>query len=393
MGSTLSHQFPPVACGKREVLYYPIDTKDTVDLQIGRRIYEEFTTVVILKEQMRVTDPTWRDFLGHLRNGTVEMQHLKMLRSLLLKRSPVSPAQASLSAVGPPTIAPSRSPSDLPATIPHVDFNSHPWNDAALITPRHAVRTRWNQAAAQKWCSSSQCRLFICPALEIIKGALLTLEERYALVNRTKNTKKRRKIDLPETIHLAIGVKVMVTNNLQTDLDITNGARGVIVDILLNRNELPLEEGSTVTLKFLPECVLVKLDRTRAAALPHLEEGVIPIQPIPSKIQVQVRGKTHTVTRTQFPMTGAYSFTDYRAQGQTIPYVVVDIASPPSSRLSLFNLYVALSRSSGRDTIRLLREFDDETFLQGHEPELVDEDDRLKQLDLVTGEWWTKMQE
>ena len=124
MGSTLSHQFPPVACGKREVLYYPIDTKDTVDLQIGRRIYEEFTTVVILKEQMRVTDPTWRDFLGHLRNGTVEMQHLKMLRSLLLKRSPVSPAQASLSAVGPPTIAPSRSPSDLPATIPHVDFNS-----------------------------------------------------------------------------------------------------------------------------------------------------------------------------------------------------------------------------------------------------------------------------
>jgi len=65
---------------------------------------------------------------------------------------------------------------------------------------------------------------------------------------------------------------------------------------------------------------------------------------------------------------------------------------PPSSRLSLFNLYVALSRSSGRGTIRLLREFDNNTFVQGHEPELTEEDERLEQLDEVTGEWWIQMQ-
>ena len=387
------HQFPPVACGKREALYYPINTKDSIDAQIGRRIYEEFTTLVILKEQMRVTDPTWRDFLVHLRYGRVEMRHLKMLRTLLLRRPPVVSAQASLSAVNPSDITSSHSPPDHPAVSSLIDFNSDPWNDAALITPRHAVRTRWNQAAAQKWCASSQRQLFVCPALDTIKGAPLTLEERYALANHAKNTKRRRKKDLPETIHLAIGMKVMVTNNLQTDLDITNGARGVIVDILLSRGEPPLEEGSTITLRYLPECVLVKLDRTRAAALPHLGEGVIPLQPVSSKTQIHVRGKSRTVTRTQFPMTPAYSFTDYRAQGQTIPYVVVDIASPPSSRLSLFNLYVALSCSSGRGTIRLLREFDDDMLLQGHEPELIDEDDRLEQLDEVTGEWWSKMQE
>ncbi|KIN95737.1 hypothetical protein M404DRAFT_49684, partial [Pisolithus tinctorius Marx 270] len=37
--------------------------------QLGRAIYMEFTTVVILKEQMRVTDPVWHDFLEHLRYG------------------------------------------------------------------------------------------------------------------------------------------------------------------------------------------------------------------------------------------------------------------------------------------------------------------------------------
>jgi len=38
--------------------------------------------------------------------------------------------------------------------------------------------------------------------------------------------------------------------------------------------------------------------------------------------------KSYTVTRKQFPITAAYAFTDYRSQGQTLPYVIVDIAKP-----------------------------------------------------------------
>ena len=377
------HQFPPVACSKREALYYPLDMKDSMDPQVGRQTYEEFSTVVILKEQMRVTDPIWRDFLVHLRYGRVESRHLKMLRTLLLKRP--TPNESPQSPPRPNTNSPT-------GNLPAVDFSTKPWADAALITPRHAVRTQWNEAASQKHCSETGHHLFICPALDTIKGVPLTLEERYALASRHKNTRRRRNKELPESIHLAIGMKVMVTNNLQTDLDITNGARGIVTDIILNPNEPPLKDGSTVCLKFLPECVLVKLSRTRAATLPHLEEGVIPIQRISSSVQIRVDGKARTVTRTQFPITGADSFTDYRAQGQTIPYVVIDIAPPPSSGLSLFNLYVSLSRSSGRETIRLLRDFDDQMFLQAHEPELIDEDERLEEMDVATKEWWDKMQ-
>ena len=40
----------------------------------------------------------------------------------------------------------------------------------------------------------------------------------------------------------------------------------------------------------------------------------------------------HTVRRRQFPITAAYAFTDYRSQGQTITYVLVDIAPPPRSK-------------------------------------------------------------
>ncbi|KAF8589185.1 hypothetical protein K439DRAFT_1292644, partial [Ramaria rubella] len=62
-----------------------------------------------------------------------------------------------------------------------------------------------------------------------------------------------------------------------------------------------------------------------------------------------------------------YRFTDYCSQGQTIPNIIVDIPTPPTGgRLTLFNLYVSLSQSSGQDTIR------------------------LEELNAKTSEWWER---
>ena len=355
------HQFPPVACAKSEALYHPVVlAKDSDEAKIGRRIYEEFSTVVILHEQMRVADQIWRNFLVRLRYGNVQRSDLTMLRNLLLQNSPINPS-------------------------------SPPWADASLITPRHAVRTHWNEASLRKACSESCQRLLVCYAEDTFKDRPLSLRERYALAQRGSGDGRRKHKDLPEKIELAIGMKVMVTSNIATDLDITNGARGTVVDIILDPEEPPLGGGAILTLKHLPQCVLVKLNRTRAARLDGLEEGVIPIFPARSSMQIVMDRKAKTVTRLQYPITAAYCFTDYRSQGQTIPHVIVDIASPPSGKLSLFNLYVALSRSSGRESIRLLREFDDEIFLESHEPELVLEDERLDELDNTTKFWWQKM--
>lgn len=93
----------------------------------------------------------------------------------------------------------------------------------------------------------------------------------------------------------------------------------------------------------------------------------------------RMRCTNRTVRRRQFPMTAAYAFTDYRSQGQTLPCAIVDIATPPSGGLNLFNLYLALSRSAGRSSIHLLRNFDDEVFLKSHCNDLLAEDDRLEE--------------
>ena len=105
----------------------------------------------------------------------------------------------------------------------------------------------------------------------------------------------------------------------------------------------------------------MKLRKTRASKLPGLDR-VIPIEPKITTIKFAVDEGGQVVhrlgQRCQFPITAAYAFTDYKVQGQTIPQVIVDIACP----LSLFNVYVALSRSSGQSTIRLLKDFEEDVF-------------------------------
>ena len=67
------------------------------------------------------------------------------------------------------------------------------------------------------------------------------------------------------------------------------------------------------------------------------------------------------------------------------------IATPPTGGLNLFNLYVALSRSSGRETIRLLKDFDDSLFEKQHDAALLQEDQRLEKLDRETHSWHEKV--
>jgi len=79
-------------------------------------------------------------------------------------------------------------------------------------------------------------------------------------------------------------------------------------------------------------------------------------------------------------MTGVQTFTDYKSQGQTIEYVIIDIGKPPTGSLLPFSIYV--------DTIRLLRDFDTNLF-QNHPSEAFRREmKRLKHLNEVTKREW-----
>ena len=142
------------------------------------------------------------------------------------------------------------------------DFNQNPWIDAPLVTPRHAVRTLWNEHSVRKWCRHGGQQLFICPAEATIGGHSLTITEQYHLALKLNSRKGNVRRELPANVELAKGMKVLITNNIETDLDITNGSRGEIVDIILHPDEPPIGTDSIVRLKYMPLCVLVRLAQT-----------------------------------------------------------------------------------------------------------------------------------
>jgi len=342
------HQFPPVM-RKGGALYFESNTsKDKADDQVGRKIYEQFTTVVILKEQVRSSgDPEWTQFLRRLREGKCTEDDREMLRTLEVSNNPELMDDAA-------------------------------WADAPLVTPRNAVRHKWNSACIRRHCARTSRQLYRVPAKDRISGRPLTLAERYTMCKTRTGTDR-----LPESIELAVGMKVMVTFNVHTELDIANGSRGEIVDVVLHPDEPPIDSTAfEVELEHPPAYVLVKLDNTRAAQLPGLDAGVIPITTMTSTFQLKMDRCTHTVERTQLPITPAYAFTDYRAQGQTIEPVIVDLATPPGpGNFDAFNVYVACSRARGRSGIRLLRAVDYKLITSHPCEALRVEDIRLSALD------------
>lgn len=205
---------------------------------------------------------------------------------------------------------------------------------------------------------------------------------------RARNRQERA--GLSDEIELAIGMEVMVTFNISTDLDMANGARGHFVDIVLDPRECVQPSAShQVVLQYHPAFVLLEMKRIKAQTLPGLPTGVLPVAPLSRAFSITMTsGCRCTVTRIQLPITPAFAFTDYSAQAQTIEYCIVDIGSPPTGKITPFNAYVALSCSRGRESIRLLRDFDERLFIQHPCEHLRNEDRRLEEMDRATEAWW-----
>ena len=268
------HQFPPVATESQNSLYQPTNlARDSIECQIGCTIYEEFQTVVILKEQMQVTDTIWHDLLVHLCHGRIQERHIQILCSLVLHRS---------------------------QTKEPVDFKSEPWASAPLVTPQHAVRKTWNESAVRKACRESGNQLFICTAEDTIGGRELNLPERYAVAMQLKIQGRQKRKDLPWRIEIEKGMKVLVMDNIETDLDVTNGARGKIVNIILHPDEPPIDENEPVVyLQYIPAYIFIKLSHTRASRLEGLEDVVILVEAASTSMKISIRvcgGKTVSCT-------------------------------------------------------------------------------------------------
>jgi len=274
---------------------------------------------------------------------------------------------------------------------PKTDFNRLPWSEAILITTRHTVREAWNTACLEWHCKLTGNIKYIVPSEDYINGSGQSLSNdlRYTIAGMKRSTTGK----LPDRIELAIGMKAMILFNLSTDAEIANGTRGTIRDIILDPREevLDLSTGRTVKLKYPPAMVLFEPEggcQVSSAFVDHRQqhsiavpEGQIPITPYSVTFKVILKdGTTISIARKHYPITGGYAFTDIKSQGQTMGTIVIDLRDTPTGKISPFSAYVALSRSRGRDSIRLLSDFDDQLFKTHPNADLAIEMQRLETL-------------
>ncbi|KAH9025253.1 hypothetical protein EDB84DRAFT_1613857 [Lactarius hengduanensis] len=341
--------FPPIANVTREL--YNAQPNDN-DCLIGRHLFEQFDIVIRLEEQMRVFDSGWNDILHRARTGDCTNDDISEINKLVLGTANCA--------------------------VP--DFANPPWNDTILVTPRNAVQALWNEKMLEQHCRKTGHTHYVLYAMDSCRTGQLTKEQRFAIA-QLKMDKTGR---LPGKINLAIGMKAMLLANTAPHMGLANGTRGVIDDIILDpREPLPGPDCTHVQLSFPPAAVLFKPFGKNTSSVPGLPEGVLPLFPTEQTFKIGAKPRV-TIHRQQFALTPAYAFTDIKSQGQMLECVIVDIAKPPSGSLTGFNAYVALSRSRGRDTIRLLRDFDPRLFTVHPSEQLRNEDDRLAALETAT---------
>ena len=100
------------------------------------------------------------------------------------------------------------------------------WDDET--TPRHAVGMKWNTMKAQSETQSLGVTLITsCPAFDTVQGRQLNMEERIALTTKPKRDSRDRLQHgrLPDEVELTVGMEVIVTFNVSTDLNMANEAR------------------------------------------------------------------------------------------------------------------------------------------------------------------------
>ncbi len=142
------------------------------------------------------------------------------------------------------------------------------------------------------------------------------------------------------------GMKVMLRENLAFSKRLVNGSEGIVRRVVHE-----VKDGvayATVAYIEVPGAGKV---------CQELDEDIVPIFPenVRFKCRMSVGGKTvmKWVSRRQLPLLPAYAYTDYKSQGKSLDYAIVDL----QSALSLQGAYVMLSRVRSLSGLMILRSF------------------------------------
>jgi len=269
------------------------------------------------------------------------------------------------------------------------EFDKAPWDEMVLITPQNSVCNAWNRLSVCKHCARTGNVLYIFDAEDTIgdSGLSLNMEQKVVMagmkLSDSKESNGTKK--LAHRLEVVIGMKFIITLNLAMAADLANGSRGTITNIILDpREDMAMNETNSsgkCWLQYPPAIILFKPLHYKFEPFLNLEPGVILIFPSEVMFNIYYHNDPKTkIRRRQYALSTGYAFTDHKSQGQTLEHVVIDIGPTKWFLVDPFAAYVALSRSRGCKTIRLLQDFDPSIFTKHPSEALRLEDEHLNNM-------------
>ena len=363
-------QLPPAMSGyplfthQLDNVLHTTHSHEMQEAAIGKAVWHQITTVVILRQNMRQNtqshvDANFRTALENMRYKSCTALDINFLRTLVAK-------------IGT-----------------RLSLGNPVFRNVSIITCFNSYRDRINELGVERFARESGQELHtfysvdtLVPergktkgkkrgeAIDTIRSSnILSPKLQEILWNLAPGNTEHR----PGILKICKGMPVMIKHNEATECGVTNGAEAVVVGWTckpIGNHKNTLE---TLFVKLTSPPVPITLD--------GLPENVFPLSQHAKSIYCVLRdGSTRHVSRMQVPVLPNFAMTDYNSQGRTRSINVVDLQNCKTVQ----SVYTCLSRSSSALNTMILQGFDPQKIRGGLPGNIRQEFRELELLDEIT---------
>jgi hypothetical protein len=335
-------QLPPpkgqaLYSGEVSQVQLPRQTEKEQENTMGLLLWHQFTTVVILRQNMRqvgnsAANVTMRRVLERMRYKDCTIEDLIFLQSL------------------------------IPVFNPEIRLSDDKWRDVSVITALNTHKDQINHMNATRFANERGRHLHYFYSVDKQSNE----ESGHQKKKKTATTDRPIKwtTEVQETLwqcqpytsnHIAgclaicIDMPIMIRYNVATELSITKGQEALVKG--WTSREIPGYPGRNAL-----ETLFVELiNPSKNVKIPYLPTNIVPLTKMLFSVKaVLPNDRSVSISRKQVPILLNFAMTDYCSQGKTQDVNIVDMKHCRSHQA----MYVCLSRGKMVDDTLILREFD-----------------------------------
>ena len=251
-------------------------TRSNSDIQkkLGAHIWKQLTYIVILDEQMRVTDSAYQVLFNRLRNGKCTPNYYLLLSSRVIGNN-----SDSITNSGDPITVPGN---ELVREINNLCINN-----------KSKTRT-----------------VYVSTAYDSLKTPLF--KDMVKAINSLPSTKTDGMLaELP----MYVGMPVMLTKNISTELGLTNGTKGIIKMIPLKENEKCNQSDKGFKKVSSLDYIIIEVPDASISDPDGLPKNHIRIFRCKGSFVLKQNNDNVTIKRDHFPIVPTFSCTAHKSQG------------------------------------------------------------------------------